>query len=671
MLSSINQGGVMKHKLLFLSIAVLALATALQAGTITSTATGGKWSATTTWVGGAVPGASDDVVIANGATVTIDANVTVASITVGQGTSGTLTFDNVAIRVVTVSGNITVATGGTFIALIPISTTGDLAATSTSVTNAATSAGVVAGMNIGTLTGLATGTTIASFTANTITLSLASTNTVALTGAVFNIGYDDTLFVGGNLTNNGTFDMSRGNAAGICHVTFNKAGDQTITGTGATTRFRSITLNKAAVANKVISSINVTAAGTPLTFVAGTWEQNAGRFTATTGTIGVGSALATGCALNIIGSGSASVSSNINVFGSLLVNTTDSLIVGVGTTTGKIDLTNIIGATGTFTKGTVVVYGKIATAAVSATTFNGANVIIDPKGFATAVTPGTDYSFRSTTGTGGTNPLTFTSGTITILNPNSTTGANPELAASSSVAPNISGTATLILGQGANTVASAAGFRINLNAAAALNNLTINTGTVGVALQANVTVKGKLTITSCGPLSGTGFTWAAPNYVFNGNVAQVTGSIMPATVKNVTVNNPLGVTSSQALTITDTLFLVSGTLSGPYTAGTTVKVSTNVQDQGTGIPQEYSLQQNYPNPFNPSTAISYQLSANSFVSLKVFDVLGREVATLVNEVKKAGTYSTTWNAAGFGSGIYFCKMQAGSFTETRKLVLMK
>jgi hypothetical protein len=52
-------------------------------------------------------------------------------------------------------------------------------------------------------------------------------------------------------------------------------------------------------------------------------------------------------------------------------------------------------------------------------------------------------------------------------------------------------------------------------------------------------------------------------------------------------------------------------------------------------------------------------------------MLGREVATLVNEVKNAGTYSTTWNAAGFGSGIYFCKMQAGSFSETRKLVLIK
>ncbi|MCX6141938.1 MAG: T9SS type A sorting domain-containing protein, partial [Ignavibacteriales bacterium] len=458
---------------------------------------------------------------------------------------------------------------------------------------------------------------------------------------------------------------------GICHVTFNKAGDQTISGTGSTTRFRSITLNKTAAANKVISSINVSAAGTPLAFVAGTWEQNAGRFTATSGTIGVGSATVTNCALNIIGSGSASIFSNLNVFGTLLVNTTDSLIVGVGTGTGKIDLTNIIGAVATFTKGTVVIYGKLATAGVTATTFNGANVIIDPKGFATAVPAGTDYSFRSTTGTGGTNALTFTSGTITILNPNSTTGSSPELAMSSNVAPNISGAATFVLGQGANTVASAGGYKINLNLAAALNNLTVNTGTVGVALQTNVTVKGKLTITSCGALSGTGFTWTAPSYVFNGSVPQVTGSIMPATVKSVTINNPAGVTSSQALTITDTLFLVSGALSGPYTAGATVRIGTGVQDNSMGVPQEYSLKQNYPNPFNPSTNFTFQVAKEGFVSLKVYDVLGKEVATLVNEVKQAGTYGTTWNAAGFGSGIYFCKMQAGSFTETRKLILMK
>ena len=123
----------MKHTIqcLLVAMLVVAMSSFVFAATITSTANGGKWSATATWVGGVVPGASDDVVIANGATVTIDANVTIASITVGQGTSGTLTFDNVAKRIVTVSGNVTVAAGGTFIAQTPISTTGDLALTST------------------------------------------------------------------------------------------------------------------------------------------------------------------------------------------------------------------------------------------------------------------------------------------------------------------------------------------------------------------------------------------------------------------------------------------------------------------------------------------------------------------------------------------------------------
>jgi len=106
-------------------------------------------------------------------------------------------------------------------------------------------------------------------------------------------------------------------------------------------------------------------------------------------------------------------------------------------------------------------------------------------------------------------------------------------------------------------------------------------------------------------------------------------------------------------------------------------IVTDVEDENVvNIPKEFSLSQNYPNPFNPETAISYtigtgKLSALSFVSLKVFDVLGREVATLVNEEKPAGTYTINFNAEGLSSGIYFYKMQAGSFVQIKKLVLMK
>jgi hypothetical protein len=97
---------------------------------------------------------------------------------------------------------------------------------------------------------------------------------------------------------------------------------------------------------------------------------------------------------------------------------------------------------------------------------------------------------------------------------------------------------------------------------------------------------------------------------------------------------------------------------------------SGVPDQGE-LPKVFALDQNYPNPFNPSTSISYELPSRSFVSLKMFDVLGREVATLVNEEKPAGTYSVTWDARNVASGMYFYRLQAGSFTDTKKLILMK
>lgn len=87
--------------------------------------------------------------------------------------------------------------------------------------------------------------------------------------------------------------------------------------------------------------------------------------------------------------------------------------------------------------------------------------------------------------------------------------------------------------------------------------------------------------------------------------------------------------------------------------------------------ENYVLYQNYPNPFNISTNISLSLSSNSYATLKVFDILGREVATLVNEELSAGNYTRRWNATNASSGIYFYRLQIGSFTETRKLVLLK
>ncbi|HTR79990.1 MAG TPA: T9SS type A sorting domain-containing protein [Bacteroidota bacterium] len=89
------------------------------------------------------------------------------------------------------------------------------------------------------------------------------------------------------------------------------------------------------------------------------------------------------------------------------------------------------------------------------------------------------------------------------------------------------------------------------------------------------------------------------------------------------------------------------------------------------VPQQFTLSQNYPNPFNPTTTIAYSISQNSFVTLKVYNVLGQEVASLVNQQQNASSYTVDFDASRLSSGIYFYKIQAGSFTMTKKMLLLK
>ena len=100
-------------------------------------------------------------------------------------------------------------------------------------------------------------------------------------------------------------------------------------------------------------------------------------------------------------------------------------------------------------------------------------------------------------------------------------------------------------------------------------------------------------------------------------------------------------------------------------------ILTGILRHGYEKPSAYTLFQNYPNPFNPSTVIGFQVPSSGFVSLKVYDVLGREVATLVNEREKAGSYSVTFDAGNLPSGVYFYRITAGSFVETKKLVVLR
>jgi len=98
---------------------------------------------------------------------------------------------------------------------------------------------------------------------------------------------------------------------------------------------------------------------------------------------------------------------------------------------------------------------------------------------------------------------------------------------------------------------------------------------------------------------------------------------------------------------------------------------TDVEKEKNEIPKEFILHQNYPNPFNPMTNIGFRIVEFGFVSLKIYDVLGTEITVLVNEVKPAGSYEVEYNASNLPSGVYFYQLNAGSFIETKKMILLK
>ena len=101
-----------------------------------------------------------------------------------------------------------------------------------------------------------------------------------------------------------------------------------------------------------------------------------------------------------------------------------------------------------------------------------------------------------------------------------------------------------------------------------------------------------------------------------------------------------------------------------------MNLPTDIQDEENAF-VDFKLYQNYPNPFNPSTVISYQLPVSGEVTLKVYDVLGREVASLIDEYRNRGSYDVNFNAAGLTSGVYFYRIKSGDYLETKKMILLK
>jgi len=137
-------------------------------------------------------------------------------------------------------------------------------------------------------------------------------------------------------------------------------------------------------------------------------------------------------------------------------------------------------------------------------------------------------------------------------------------------------------------------------------------------------------------------------------------------------DNENGVGANHILTLTK--ILLSATLKttfGNMTEFEMTDVITGIDEYVTSLPAEYKLEQNYPNPFNPSTIIRFNIPENGLVSLKIYNVLGQEVASLVNEEMSSGSYNVSFNASNLSSGIYFYTLNSKNYTSTKKMVLMK
>ena len=150
-------------------------------------------------------------------------------------------------------------------------------------------------------------------------------------------------------------------------------------------------------------------------------------------------------------------------------------------------------------------------------------------------------------------------------------------------------------------------------------------------------------------------------------VAPFTGSFIPSSpLAPFNGSNPDGV---WRLLVTDTVSADTGTLRAWCVV---LCVACPVGGIKTiEIPNSYSLNQNYPNPFNPTTTIKFGVPTSEVVRLTVYDILGREVRTLVNELKSAGTYEVSFDASALSSGVYFYKLETPSYSTTKRMLLVK
>ena len=158
----------------------------------------------------------------------------------------------------------------------------------------------------------------------------------------------------------------------------------------------------------------------------------------------------------------------------------------------------------------------------------------------------------------------------------------------------------------------------------------------------------------------------------SGTSQDIAGELVDASGTVVAVNNG---TSSNPFTLTapgpGTYTVNAGHKSPLKWDSTSVTIILTDLGENTFNPSKFKLYDNYPNPFNPSTTIKYSIAEAYYTSIKIYDALGNEVSSLVNETKPAGTYEVEFNASNLSSGIYYYTLQSGSFTSTKKMILTK
>jgi len=231
------------------------------------------------------------------------------------------------------------------------------------------------------------------------------------------------------------------------------------------------------------------------------------------------------------------------------------------------------------------------------------------------------------------------------------------------------------LGFGASVI-QRIGFNVTSAAPQVMNGFNIKMQNTALTSISSFTSTGWTTVyTGTYSVPGTGWQWIdlQTPFAFNGtnllieicyhNTSYTANSLVNSTVAAGMVYH-YHTDGSDGCTMT-------GANSGTSRPNICVLTVVGTQNPNTEVPRVFSLSQNYPNPFNPSTVINFSIPKTSMVNLVVYDVLGREVMTLVNEVMQPGEYNALFDASTLSSGVYFYRLEAGSFTDTKKMLLVK